>query len=359
MKLNVIVPLAGPRSFKLADGENFPKILSEINGKLLLEHSARSIFEISEDLNIIVIVPEAEAKRYSLGNILRSLDDRIKVLMINGETAGAACTSLYAIDELAQGEPLIVTSFEQVFDLKLKPHIKRFMDSGADCGVLTFSSMHPRFSYVLTDADNTVLQAAEKKPISKNAVAGLYYFGCADEFVDAAKLSVINNALDSGYYISNTINEYILSGKLVKSIPIPKTSYHHIYDFQDIELLRSLSAQENLEIDPLVLTNEYIRCFNSKESSSISNLLDEKVILREPNLSVQGKAAVMRHILTIFESCKNLTFEGRRVFVDGRYSIIEFELSIDQESYLGTDVIEWTIDGKIRVLNAYFSRKEN
>lgn len=359
MKLTILVPLAGNRTFKMEKGSAFPKILNELNGKLLLERAASPLLDIDATLEVVVVVPKEHIKQYNLDKVLTAVDPRVKVVPIEGETLGATCTALLAIDAVDQNSAIIVTSFEQILDIKLDPVIKHFVRESADCGLLTFDSIHPRFSYVVTDKNQNVLQAAEKKPISREALAGLYFFKSAKEFFNSAKETIINGSANSGYYISNTINEYVLSGKCVKSHAIPKERYFHFYDSHNVEQYETSVNGQMLNVSLMSLSRTYIKAFNDKDIEIISSLLSNEFTLSDPSVTLHGKNDVLEYISGIFDSSEVFSFEERNVFVDGKYSIIEFELKINNTVLIGTDVISWGNQDKMLSMKAYLYEVKN
>lgn len=71
---------------------------------------------------------------------------------------------------------------------------------------------------------------AEKRPISKDAVAGFYYYKKGSDFVEAAKKALLKrNSYENRYYISASVNELILSGKKVCYYDIEKEQYKSFY----------------------------------------------------------------------------------------------------------------------------------
>ena len=66
MKLNILIPLAGNRTFKKEEGSAFPKILNEVNGKLLLERAASPMLELPYQKNFLTVVPKSHVKQYNL-----------------------------------------------------------------------------------------------------------------------------------------------------------------------------------------------------------------------------------------------------------------------------------------------------
>ncbi len=359
MKLNILIPLAGNRTFKKEEGSAFPKILNEVNGKLLLETAASPMLELPYQKNFLTVVPKSHVKQYNLDRVLASLSDDISVIQIEGDTQGATCTSLLAVEKLWLDEPLIITSFEQIIDLHLEPLIKRFVNEDVECGVLTFDSIHPRFSYVMCDEIGTVLQAAEKRPISRHAVAGLYYFSKASDFVDAAKSTILNNATDSGYYLSNTINEYVLNGKKVKAYPIDSKRYFHFYDSHNLEQYESTLGGHFLNESVLIQSKKYVESFSNKDIDAVSEFFSDGFELTDPSVQLKGKAPVLEYIEGIFKGCSTLDFSETNIFVDGKSSVIEFELVIDGLSLIGTDVIQWDNGNKMISMSAYLYERKS
>ena len=45
-----------------------------------------------------------------------------------------------------------------------------YVISSCDAGVITFESVHPRWSYVRLDSENRVTETAEKRPISNSRI---------------------------------------------------------------------------------------------------------------------------------------------------------------------------------------------
>jgi dTDP-glucose pyrophosphorylase len=303
--------------------------------------------------NFLTIVPKNHVKKYNLENVILSLDDSISVVQIEGDTQGATCTALLAIDHLDMECPLIIASFEQVLDLDLTPYIEQFMSQKVDCGVLTFDSIHPRFSYVMTDERDNILQSAEKRPISRNAIAGMYFFRRAEDFISAAKSTILNNTSESGYYLSETINEYILQGKRVKATAIPKGRYFHFHDSHNLDQYETSLIPHNFNVTLFNETKRYVKAFSEKNIEAIRGFFSEDFCLTDPSGLIKGRGPVLSYIEDIFKSCEWLSFEDKNIFVDGKCSIVEFLLKIDDKKFVGTDVITWDNQNKMVSMTAY------
>jgi ketosteroid isomerase-like protein len=105
------------------------------------------------------------------------------------------------------------------------------------------------------------------------------------------------------------------------------------------------------------LTEEYVMHFNQKDLIALGKMFSEDISLTDPDVSVQGKTAVLKAIDSIFENFEKLDFRAQNICVDGRTSIIEFSLQLNEMYFVGTDIIEW--DGSnLKSLRAYLYEKK-
>ncbi len=361
MKLNILIPMAGKNTFEVTDNNAFPKVLTDINGKLLIERAAEPFIALPYSKNIIVSVPKDQITDYKLDKVLPLLDETVELCKINDETQGAVCSAMLAIEHLDLDEPLIISSFEQVLDLNLTPFIDQFIQEDADAGVLTFESIHPKWSYVKIDEKNgLVSQAAEKYPLSKNAIAGLYFFKTAQLFIDAAKNMIRNDVMCNGlFYVSHTLNEVILREGKVMALPINKNQYFHIDDEHSLDNYGEKITSANLAINETLYsrTHEYISAFNSKSIDRIGEILADDFELNDPSVSLKGKDKVLDFMSSLFVKHPNLSFTSCNILVDSQRSVIEFELTLGEVVLIGTDVIQWNNEDKMLSMNAYLHEK--
>jgi len=159
---------------------------------------------------------------------------------VKGETMGAACSSLLAVEYINNKTPLIIANADQLFDTDLNDIINFF--SNFDGGVITFDSIHPRWSYVCVDERNFITEASEKRPLSRNAVAGFYYFKEGKDFVNSAMAMIKKNANINGiFYIAPSLNEMILNNKKITIYKVENDNYHSFYTIQNIKNYERLS----------------------------------------------------------------------------------------------------------------------
>ena len=232
----VLVPMAGKSPHFSADDYAYPKPLIEIVGKPMIAWAIENLDSIGPDLKFVFLVNGPEARTYSYEHIFDlTTNGRSKTIFLKGETGGALCTCLMAIDEVDPSEPMIIANYDQIIDADMAGLIRRLEMEKADAGVVTFESVHPRWSYVALE-DGIVTRASEKEVISKNAIAGIYYYRTAATFFEAAQKALRHGAASHGrYYVSASLNEVILDGGRVLPVPIAKTAYHSFYAPRNIE----------------------------------------------------------------------------------------------------------------------------
>lgn len=231
--LNIVVPIAGKSYFFDNEKDGFPKPFIEICGKTMLEYFVKN-YENVKSKRFIFILKEEDVKRYHLDDAIYVLtSNQSKIIILKHETQGMVCSVLMAIDEINLNDSLLIVNMDQIFEYDLNEVISDL--SLNDAGVLSFESVHPRWAYVKCDENNFVLEAFEKKPISKNAIAGFYYFSKAEYFIKSA-FSMIKKDVnhDGKYFIAPVLNELILENKKVINISIDKDRYFTFYSHAKI-----------------------------------------------------------------------------------------------------------------------------
>jgi len=361
--INILIPLSGKNTFETTSVNSFPRILNEIDGKLLIERSAKPFINLDLDKQITVALPQPESDKYKLNKVLSLLGSDIKNCAINGQTQGSVCSALLAMEELDLNSPLIISSFEQVIDFDITPNINMFIDEEVDAGVFTFEAMHPKWSYVKTDANGFVVQAAEKMPISNQAIAGLFYFKTAALFIESAKSMIRKDVKTNGsFFISPTLNEVILNEGKVKAIAIDKSKYFHVSDEHALESYEQKVLENNIKVKDIILqnTHDYAAAFDSKDIELVKSFFSEKFSLTDPAGTFLGKSVVTEYINGIFKAEPELSFLVKNIYVTDTYrSIIEFELYVGSKKLVGTDVIEWNQNYRMTKMNAYLYEVNN
>lgn len=239
--LNILIPMGGPSQF---DSEEFgyPKPLIEINGKPLIERVVDCLKQIHQGKRFVFVVNSSDCQRYHLDNVLNLITDNHSVIIqLKRPTCGAACSALMAIEYIDNDDPLIISNSDHIIDYDLNLVLSKFQDRDVDAGTICFESVHPKWSFVRLDGDDKIIETAEKRPLSKNAIAGFYYFRKGSDFVRAAMQMIKKGAMvDGNYYTAPALNELVLGNKNLEIFRIPSTAYHNFYS---PHMIREYEAQ--------------------------------------------------------------------------------------------------------------------
>ena len=228
--LNILIPMGGAANFD-SEEYRYPKPLIEINGKPLIELVVDCLDQIKGEKRFIFIVNAADCQKYHLDSVLRLITrDQGIIIQLEKETAGAACSTLMAIDYIDNDDALMISNGDHIFECDLNSAISEFDSRGVDAGTVCFDSVHPKWSFVRLDENNKIIETAEKRPLSRNAIAGLYYFNRGSDYVRAAMKTIKKDANVNGrFYVAPTLNELVLEGKNLEIHSIPSSDYHNFY----------------------------------------------------------------------------------------------------------------------------------
>lgn len=222
--MKLLVLMGGKR---LTDFENgYPLYLTEINNNLILQIIISHYTKINFNQTIFCIKKE-DIESFNVDSIIQREIPESKIVRINGETAGAICTALLASQYIDNNEELLIVSIDDYIDYDINTIIAKFRNNNADVGIVSFNSVHPRYSFAKLDDNNNVCEVTEKKPISKNALASFYYFKQGCDFVNSAQNAIRkDNKIHNAFYISQAINEMILIQKKIYMQKIDNKNFH-------------------------------------------------------------------------------------------------------------------------------------
>jgi len=245
--INILIPMAGKNLYFSESDFPFPKPLIEIDRKTLIEHVILNLSSIDKYIQFIFVLSSADCRKFHLDNTLNIItENKCKIVVLDNETKGAACSALMAISHINNDWPLIIANSDQLFDDPLADLIDSLKE--ADAGVVTFESVHPRWSYVRLDEQGFIMETSEKRPISRDAIAGLYYFQEGKYFIQAAMRSIQkDSSVNGNFYIAPTLNELILDGKKIRAVKVDVQKYHTFYTPQKIKEYESRKIQYTMK----------------------------------------------------------------------------------------------------------------
>lgn len=219
-RMNVVIPMAGHGSRFAQAGYTFPKPLIEVNGKPMIQ-------VVVENLNVeahyIFIVQKEHYEKYQLKYMLNMIAPGCDIVQVDGVTEGAACTTLLAEHLIDNDDPLLIANSDQFIEWNANECLYAFTADGIDAGILTFKSVHPKWSYARLDEHGFVAEVAEKRPISDNATCGVYYWKQGRQYVSNAKQMITKNTrVNNEFYVAPVFNEAIAGGLKVRVKNIDK-----------------------------------------------------------------------------------------------------------------------------------------
>jgi len=242
-KLNLLIPLAGSGKHFKDQGFIFPKPLIEVRGKPMVQIVCENLAGLDATTTIFVVRKE-DVDGFALADVLRLLVPGCEIIISERPTAGAACSALMAIKYINNDDPLVIANGDQYLDIKVADFLADARRRKLDGSMITFRSIHPKWSFAKLDNEGYVMETAEKRPISDLATAGIYYFAAGRLFVEAAQAMIRKEArVMDQFFICPSYNELILQGKKIgiyeigKQAMLPLSTPEEVKAFEQHELV--------------------------------------------------------------------------------------------------------------------------
>lgn len=344
--ITVITSLGGQSLYEMSSEFSYPKILNEINNKTLFEYSQEIISSLHEDVRRIFLLPEDKDDEYQLSPMISvASHGQGEILHLQGNTGGAACSCLLAIEKIDPEDEMIIISADQYIRADLSEIIDHFRSQSADAGVLTFPSLHPKWAFIRKQPDGQVTEVAEKRTISREAIAGFYYFRKGSFFTRAAQNCIMKGATVNGqYYLSGCLNELILESKKIIGWSLDEGSYYNFYDNHAIKAFSS-SLQANKNLLPGGFS--YSDIFGMKTIRHPDAIFDSGVSLHEYSHNYIGVIAVSDYLINLIGNSEKLSIELQSPVNEGNKVIILYALHYGDVYSQFLDVITLSGHGKI------------
>ena len=234
--MRLLVLMAGDSGAFEQAGNPWPKNLVEIDGQPLVQRVVESLRPVIDESDAaLFLIRETEDRQHHTGDVIRLLAPEATVLTVPELDSGAACAALHAVGHVDRDDALLVVNGDQVLEADLAGALRGFAEGGHDGGVVTFDAVHPRWSYVRCNDAGEVVEAAEKRPISRLATAGAYWFRRGGDFLDGAMAMIRKDASVEGrFYVCPVFNEMVLGQRRIVT--------HHV----DRDLYFSLSSPQGV-----------------------------------------------------------------------------------------------------------------
>jgi len=219
-KLNIIIPMAGAGSRFEQAGYSFPKPLIDVEGKPMIQVVVENLNIVA---NFIFIVQKSHRIKYNLDTLLNIIAPNCKIIEVDGLTEGAACTALLAKNLINNDNPLFFANSDQFVSWDSNEFMYKMQETDCDGGIVTFESIHPKWSFAKVNEHGLVTEVAEKNPISNMATVGFYYWKHGFDFVKYAEQMIEKNIrVNNEFYVCPVFNQAIEGGKSIRTFEVNK-----------------------------------------------------------------------------------------------------------------------------------------
>jgi dTDP-glucose pyrophosphorylase len=162
-------------------------------------------------------VQKKHREQYNLDTLLNLITPGCKIIETEGVTEGAACTALLAKEYINNEEPLFFANSDQFVEWDSNEFMYKMQESNCDGGIVTFKSIHPKWSFAKLNEIGLVMEVAEKNPISDNATVGYYFWKHGSEFVKYAEQMIEKDIrVNNEFYVCPVFNQAIEDSKQIR-----------------------------------------------------------------------------------------------------------------------------------------------
>lgn len=211
--MKVLIPMAGEGSRFTKEGYTFPKPLISVCGKPMIQLVVENL---DFDCEYIFLVRKSHVEKYTglIDTLERITNGKFKYIVVDGLTEGAACTALLAEEFIDNDEDLLIANSDQYIEYQAPNFNMLKNQTNCDAIVYTFNAVHPKWSFVKTNARGFITEVAEKKPISNIATCGIYWYRKGSDFVKYTKQMIEKDIrVNNEFYIAPVYNELIGDNK--------------------------------------------------------------------------------------------------------------------------------------------------
>mgnify|MGYP003331348229 CR=1 FL=1 len=203
--MNVVVPMAG-EGLRLKEGYKMPKPFININGEPMFNWALKSI---DKDNNFIFIV----RKDHSMAvKIIKDYYPNAEIIIQEGKLDGAVKTIELAEKYIDNDMPLMIVDCDISVNINMYDFITNALMS-YDGAIVTFTSTDTKYSYAKTQGKK-VYEVAEKKAISNDAIAGVFFWSKGSDYVKYSKALIEKDIrVNDEFYVSTVFNEAIKDNK--------------------------------------------------------------------------------------------------------------------------------------------------
>lgn len=233
MKINVVIPMAGlGNRFKIKGYEEL-KPMIKIGDKRMIELAIESI---GVNGDFIFIVNNHKNQSDELINILNTIVNNPKIIVIDYLTEGPASSVLLAKDLINDEIPLIVANCDQIMEWDADDFFKTITETDKDGIVVTYNVLTEKNSYIKLNEEGNATLFAEKQIISEFSLNGIHFWKKGSDFVSSAEAMINKNIrVNNEFYIAPTYNELVNNNKKIGVYHIDKSKHWSVGTPDDLE----------------------------------------------------------------------------------------------------------------------------
>jgi NDP-sugar pyrophosphorylase family protein len=170
---------------------------------------------LREPHRFIFVCLAEHALEHRLSELFAGLAPGHALVLTETITRGPAATTLLAAPLLDPHDELLVAYCDCFFTVDINAFLDRLRRGAADGGVLVYPSAGSMEAYGVVDSAGRVQRIVEKQVISGDAIAGLYYFRRAADFVSHSEAAIAATPDAGEIFVSTICNNLIGAGGLV------------------------------------------------------------------------------------------------------------------------------------------------
>lgn len=212
---NSLILAAGENTFMTDAGEGISKFAFTVSGESLISR----IVSTYQSGNTKLIVSEFQSEPIQITDGV----SQVKV----GMTQGALISALIGLKECDLSTPLFIAPGDALISpTRYSEFRNKCLNSDTDFSIVVFESDNTNYSYIRT-LEGKLVEVCEKKVISSQATAGIFYFKSAQLFLECAEWSIMNNFRTRGlFYLAPALNYAVVTGLRLNLFQIEESEYY-------------------------------------------------------------------------------------------------------------------------------------
>ena len=221
MKINLIMPMGGAGTRFADNGYECPKPLLPLGNRHFFEWATDSVRGHVELESLTFVVLKEHIEKFGIDKEIKKYAPEADICVLDHVLNGAVLTCMEGARAIKNDAPIIFCDCDLTFTCGALYEYYKKDARTADGTLVTFESDLPRYSYVRKNESGYVVETAEKKVISHEAICGAYGFGNKDVFLNAAE-KYMDTCPYNEYFMSGIYNLIIEQGGKVMSFPTDK-----------------------------------------------------------------------------------------------------------------------------------------